>query len=155
MTDNPLTQMREAFRYPSVPYKIREIIEYLEMVAYNPGDYLPQAVDDAKHDLELFEKLAAYESEKDLLKKTQDWHEHGMIAPSCVGCPTAEAVIESGKVTVDAAKCDSVQMFVDKLNQARREKDSRVSVDRNRIVTYPDESIRCNMCGHKLTGSEE
>ena len=40
------------------------------------------------------EALHAYESEKALLAKTQEWHQHGMIAPSCVGCPTAEAMIE-------------------------------------------------------------
>ena len=37
--------------------------------------------------------LTDYQAEKSLLEKTQDWHRHGMVAPSCVGCPTAEAVI--------------------------------------------------------------
>lgn len=38
--------------------------------------------------------LTAYNVEKELLKKTQEYHKHGMIAPTCVGCPTAEVVIE-------------------------------------------------------------
>jgi len=41
--------------------------------------------------------LTAYEAEKDLLAKTQNYHQHGAVAPSCVGCPTAEAEIASGE----------------------------------------------------------
>jgi hypothetical protein len=44
--------------------------------------------------------LTAYEAEKELLEKTQDWHDHGMVAPSCVGCPTAEYAIKTNKYTV-------------------------------------------------------
>ncbi len=54
--------------------------------------------------------LTRYEAEKDnyttkvsgnelLLEKTQEWHDHGAVAPSCVGCPTAEVVIADGKYT--------------------------------------------------------
>ena len=44
-------------------------------------------------------EIARLESEKSLLEKTRAWHQHGAVAPSCVGCPTAEAEIESGKYT--------------------------------------------------------
>ena len=44
--------------------------------------------------------LVAYEEERELLQKTVDWHEHGTVAPSCVGCPTAEAMIEKDMVFV-------------------------------------------------------
>ena len=43
--------------------------------------------------------LTAYEAEKTLLAKTQDWHDHGAVAPSCIGCPTAEAKIAEGEYT--------------------------------------------------------
>ena len=44
-------------------------------------------------------EIARLESEKSLLEKTRAWHQHGAVAPSCVGCPTAEAEIASGKYT--------------------------------------------------------
>lgn len=90
---------------------------------------------------------------------------HVNVMPSCVGCATAEAVIESEKVTVDAAKCDSVQMFVDKLNQVRQEKDEFVRVRKDRLkreyhinveergVTGTRESFQRWL--DYLTGSEE
>ena len=39
-----------------------------------------------------------YKKEKALLEKTQAHHDHGGVAPSCVGCPTAEAEAEIEKL---------------------------------------------------------
>lgn len=57
-----------------------------------------------------------------------------MKAPSCVGCPTAEAMIESETVTVDPAACESVQEFVDKLNRVKSEKGKYITVLTERLV---------------------
>lgn len=34
------------------------------------------------------------ECEDELRKATEEWHEYGTIAPSCVGCPTAEEFLK-------------------------------------------------------------
>lgn len=59
--------------------------------------------------------LTTYQAEKDLLKKTQEWHEHGTVAPSCVGCATAEAAIEERNVSQGLV--DTAQKLINTLNE--------------------------------------
>ncbi len=63
----------------------------------------------------------AYEAEKDLLEKTQDWHQHGAVAPSCVGCPTAEVVIADGKYT--RVITENLEKMADKLSVVKADLD--------------------------------
>lgn len=87
---------RKMFKYPDgFHILIKERMEYLQKVIENQDDFLIDAVGAAKHDIAIFERIIAYESEKELLAKTQEWHGHGKYAPSCVGCPTAEMEIAS------------------------------------------------------------
>ena len=76
--------------------------------------------------------LTRYEAEKDnyttkvsgnelLLEKTQEWHDHGAVAPSCVGCPTAEVVIADGKYT--RVITENLEKMADKLSVVKADLD--------------------------------
>ena len=88
------------------------------------------------HDYILSElsNLADHESEKSLLEKTQDWHSHGAVAPSCVGCPTAEAEIENAICVYDTGEsCPSCG-------------NSMVSIQTD---WFDGESVFCIECGER------
>lgn len=56
-------------------------------------------IEDIQPDTTRIDKMKAALAAHDLQQATEEWHDHGKISPSCVGCPTAEERIRSGEYT--------------------------------------------------------
>jgi hypothetical protein len=67
--DKTLEELASKLRSPGCAADFLDLIEYLRRKANNPQDYIPEAVADAKHDLELLSATADLRAEVERLRR--------------------------------------------------------------------------------------